>query len=58
MRLTLLPLVLLLSSCTYSVTMCLTHGTANDLVDETSSNTPSTSITPTLTYPSAFECLP
>ncbi len=34
----------ILSSCTYSITMVHTSGTAADVVDETQSNTPSTTI--------------
>jgi len=30
--------------CTYSITMVHTEGTATDVVDETSTNTPSTSV--------------
>lgn len=33
-----------LNSCTYSITMVHTEGTATDVVDETASATPSTSI--------------
>lgn len=43
--------VLFVTSCTYSITMVATHGTASDVVDETASNTPSTSVTPTVTIP-------
>ena len=42
-----------LTSCTYSVTQVQTRGTASDVVDETASNTPSTSVTPTMTIPAA-----
>lgn len=34
-----------LSSCTYSITMVHTEGQAIDVVDETATNTPSTSLT-------------
>jgi hypothetical protein len=37
--------LLTLSSCTYSITMVHTAGTASDVVDETASATPSTSVT-------------
>lgn len=33
-----------LNSCTYSITMVHTEGVATDVVDETATNTPSTSI--------------
>lgn len=36
--------LLLLSSCTYSITMVHTEGEATDVVDETATNTPSTSL--------------
>lgn len=39
-----LPSLFILSACTYSVTMAHTEGTATDIIDETSSNTPSTSL--------------
>lgn len=45
--------VLCLTACTYSITMVHTEGTATDVVDETATNTPSTSITPTVTIPAA-----
>ncbi len=38
-------ILLLLSSCTYSITQVHTQGQASDVVDETASNTPSTSVT-------------
>lgn len=34
----------MLSGCTYSITMVHTEGTASDVVDETATNTPSTSL--------------
>ncbi len=34
----------LLTACTYSITMVHTQGQATDVVDETATNTPSTSI--------------
>jgi len=36
--------LLLLSGCTYSITMVHTEGQATDVVDETATNTPSTSV--------------
>ena len=43
--------LLLLSSCTYSITMVHTEGEATDVVDETT--TPSTNISPKLSIPAA-----
>lgn len=40
-----ISLMLLLTSCTYSITMVHTDGTATDVVDETASATPTTSVT-------------
>lgn len=40
-------------ACTYSITMVHTEGTATDVVDETATNTPSTSVTPTVSIPAA-----
>lgn len=37
-------MLLFLSSCTYSITMVHTQGEATDVVDETATNTPSTSV--------------
>lgn len=37
--------ILLLVSCTYSITMVHTEGQATDIVDETASTTPTTSVT-------------
>ena len=42
-----------LTGCTYSITMVHTEGTATDVVDETATNTPSTSVTPTVSIPAA-----
>ena len=42
-----------LTGCTYSITMVPTEGTATDVVDETATNTPSTSVTPTVSIPAA-----
>lgn len=44
---------LLLTGCTYSITMVHTQGEATDVVDETATNTPSTSVTPTVSIPAA-----
>lgn len=49
----LLGCVLLLSACTYSITMVHTQGEATDVVDETATNTPSTNVSPTISIPSA-----
>lgn len=38
-------ILLLCSGCTYSITQVHTQGTASDVVDETDSVTPSTSVT-------------
>lgn len=43
--------LLALSGCTYSITMVHTQGEATDVVDETASNTPSTSVSPTISLP-------
>ena len=45
--------ILYLTSCTYSITQVHTQGQATDVVDATASNTPSTSVIPTLTIPAA-----
>jgi hypothetical protein len=37
--------ILLLTSCTYSITMVHTEGSATDVVDETATNSPSTEAT-------------
>jgi hypothetical protein len=47
----LLSCILLLSACTYSITMVHTQGEATDVVDETATNTPSTSVSPTISIP-------
>ncbi len=44
-----LPFMLILSACTYSITMVHTEGTASDVVDETATNTPN--VSPTVTIP-------
>jgi len=36
--------LLSLTGCTYAITMVHTEGTATDVVDETATNTPSTSV--------------
>ncbi len=37
-------MMILLTGCTYSITMVHTEGQATDVVDETATNTPSTSV--------------
>lgn len=44
MKLVCCLMLLMLSSCTYSITMVHTQGEATDVVDETATNTPSTSV--------------
>ncbi len=51
MRLFLIINLILLTACTYSITQVHTEGTASDVVDETATNTPSTSIVPTVSIP-------
>lgn len=51
MKYALLSLLFLLSSCTYSITMVHTEGSASDVVDE--QQTPSTSVSPTVSIPAA-----
>jgi hypothetical protein len=41
----------LLSSCTYSITMVHTEGTASDVVDE--QQTPSTNVSPNVSLPTS-----
>lgn len=41
-------LSLMLTGCTYSITMVHTEGQATDVVDETATNTPSTTVSPTV----------
>lgn len=45
-----LTLIIALNSCTWSVNMVHTEGTASDVVDETDSNTPTvtTNVSPTV----------
>lgn len=38
-------MTIILTGCTYSITMVHTEGQATDVVDETATNTPSTSLT-------------
>jgi hypothetical protein len=49
MKHVLVSFLLLLSSCTYSITQVHTDGTASDVVDE--QQTPSTSVSPTISIP-------
>jgi len=49
MKYLLLSLMCLLSSCTYNVSMAHTQGTADDVIDDTASNTPN--ISPNVTVP-------
>lgn len=44
MRFILVVFIIFLSSCTYSVTLAHTSGTASDLIDEEQTATPSTSV--------------
>jgi hypothetical protein len=44
-----IPLLMLLSSCTYSITQVHTEGAATDVVDE--QQTPSTTVSPTVSIP-------
>lgn len=37
-------MTIILTGCTYSITMVHTEGQATDVVDETATNTPSTSV--------------
>ncbi len=43
--------ILFLVSCTYSITMVHTQGEASDVVDETATNTPSTTVSPNFSIP-------
>lgn len=43
--------VLCLTACTYLITQVHTQGTATDVVDETVTNMPSTSVSPTVSIP-------
>ncbi len=51
MKYVMISLLALLCSCTYSITMVHTSGTASDVVDETATNTPSTTVSPTVNVP-------
>jgi hypothetical protein len=51
MKQSIVSLLLLLSSCTYSITQVHTEGTATDVVDE--QQKPSTSLSPTISIPIA-----
>jgi hypothetical protein len=44
MKFFIISLMLLLTSCTYSITMVHTEGTATDVVDETATATPATTV--------------
>lgn len=49
MKYFLISLMCLLSSCTYNVSMAHTQGTADDVIDDTASNTPN--VSPVVTVP-------
>lgn len=51
MKYLILSLLAMLTSCTYTITMVHTEGTASDVVDETSTSTPT--VSPTLTIPAS-----
>ncbi len=51
MKVVFLCLCIFLTSCTYSINMVHTSGKADDVVDETQSNTPSTSVSPEIEVP-------
>jgi hypothetical protein len=42
-------MLLCMTSCTYNVSMAHTSGTADDVIDDTASNTPN--VSPTVTVP-------
>ncbi len=44
-----LVLCLVMTGCTYNVSMAHTEGTADDVIDDTASNTPN--VSPTVTVP-------
>lgn len=48
-----LATLMCLIGCTYSITMVHTEGQASDVVDETATNSPSTSVKPTVNIPAA-----
>lgn len=45
------PLCLFFNSCTYNVSMAHTEGTAEDVIDDTQSNTPN--VSPNLSIPAS-----
>lgn len=45
----LIPFMCLLSSCTYNISMAHTSGSAEDVIDDTASNTPN--VSPVVTVP-------
>ena len=47
----LMMLSLLLSACTYNVSMAHTEGSATDVIDDTASNTPN--VSPTVSIPAS-----
>lgn len=49
MKYILISLMCLLSSCTYNVSMAHTSGIADDVIDDTATNTPN--VSPTVTVP-------
>lgn len=49
MKLILCLMVILLSSCTYNISMAHTEGTATDTIDDTASNQPN--VSPNVTIP-------
>ncbi len=51
MKLLTLALTIVLSSCTYNISMAHTEGTATDVIDDTQSNTPD--VAPVLNIPAA-----
>lgn len=51
MKILILPLSLLLCSCTFNVSQAHTQGTATDVIDDTASNQPD--VSPTLSVPAS-----
>jgi hypothetical protein len=51
MKIFLLLVCILLSSCSFNVSMAHTQGTATDVIDDTASNTPKTDISPDISIP-------
>jgi hypothetical protein len=43
--------IIYLTSCTYSITQVQTRGSASDVVDETATNTPSSTLSPIIRLP-------